>query len=122
MLFRSQGLNVLVATIYMVTMGKKGLREVALQSTQKAHYLYNKLMERGKFQPVFDKPFFKEFPIKLNKNVGEVNEKLIEEGIIGGYDLSKDYEELENAALIAVTEKRTKAEMDKFVDVLEGIE
>lgn len=118
----NQGLNVLVATIYMVTMGKKGLREVALQSTQKAHYLYNKLMERGKFQPVFDKPFFKEFPIKLNKNVGEVNEKLIEEGIIGGYDLSKDYEELENAALIAVTEKRTKAEMDKFVDVLEGIE
>ncbi|NLW41788.1 MAG: glycine dehydrogenase, partial [Tissierellia bacterium] len=81
-----------------------------------------KLMERGKFQPVFDKPFFKEFPIKLNKNVGEVNEKLIEEGIIGGYDLSKDYEELENATLIAVTEKRTKAEMDKFVDVLEGIE
>lgn len=118
----NQGLNVLVATIYMVTMGKKGLREVALQSTQKAHYLYNKLMESGKFQPVFDKPFFKEFPVKLNKDIGEINKKLIDEGIIGGYDLSKDYENLENSALIAVTEKRTKAEMDKFVEVLEGIE
>ena len=116
----NQGLNVLASTIYLVTMGKKGIREVAYQSLQKAHYLKDRLKEKG-FNLLFDKPFFKEFAVDLGKNVDEVNKKLIDEGIIGGYNLVKSYGDLKNASLFAVTEKRTKEEMDKLTKVLGGL-
>lgn len=116
----NQGLNVLAATIYLVTMGKKGIREVAYQSLQKSHYLEDMLKEKG-FNLLFDKPFFKEFAVDLGKDVDEVNKKLIDEGIIGGYNLEKSYADLKNASLFAVTEKRTKEEMDKLTEVLGGL-
>ncbi len=116
----NQGLNVLAATIYLVTMGKKGIREVAYQSLQKSHYLKDRLKEKG-FNLLFDKPFFKEFAVDLGKDVDEVNKKLIDEGIIGGYNLEKSYSDLKNASLFAVTEKRTKEEMDKLTEVLGGL-
>lgn len=116
----NQGLNVLAATIYLVTMGKKGIREVAYQSLQKSHYLKGRLKEKG-FNLLFDKPFFKEFAVDLGKDVDEVNKKLIDEGIIGGYNLVKSYGDLKNASLFAVTEKRTKEEMDKLTKVLGGL-
>lgn len=117
----NQGLNVLAATIYMVTLGKEGLKEVALQSTKKAHYAYEQLTKSGKYKPAFDKPFFKEFAIISDVDADKINEELLKEKIVGGYHLGKDYPQLENAVLYAVTEKRTKEEIDKLSSVLEGI-
>lgn len=115
----NQGLNALMSAIYLVTMGKEGLKEVATQSLQKAHYAFDKITESGKFKPVFNKPFFKEFAVKSDIKVNEVNEKLLENKILGGYDLGKDYNDIDNSILFAVTEKRTKEEIDKLVSVLE---
>lgn len=117
----NQGLNSLAAAVYMVTMGKQGLREVAMQSTKKAHYAYEQLIKSGKFKPVFDKPFFKEFVLTSDIAPEKINEDLRKENIIGGYGLGKEYPQFENSILYAVTEKRTKDEIDKLTSVMEGI-
>lgn len=116
----NQGLMILKAAIYMNTVGKEGLKDVAIQSMQKARYLRNLLIEKGLAEPVFDKPYFKEFAMKFNKPVAEINEVLLEAGFLGGFDLDSKYP-MPNTMLIAVTEKRTKAEMDAFVKALEVI-
>lgn len=115
----NQGLNVLVAAIYMTTMGKEGLKEVAMQSMQKSHYAYRQMTSSGKFKPLFDKPFFKEFAIISDIDSAKINEELLKNNILGGYELGKAYEELNNGMLFCVTEKRTKEEIDKLVSVME---
>jgi glycine dehydrogenase subunit 1 len=117
----NQALNALTANIYLSTMGKQGLKDVALQSSSKAHYAYNQLIATGKFKPAFNKPFFKEFVVKGSKKAAEVNAELLKHNILGGYDLVRDYPEMENALLFCVTEKRTKAEIDQLVDILKGM-
>jgi len=97
------------------------VKEVALQSSQKAHYTYNQLLKTGKFKKVFDKPFFKEFVLETTMDVDKLNERLLEKGIIGGYNLVKSYPERKNQVLFCVTEKRTKEEIDNLVKVLEEI-
>src|SRR5690625_2564822 len=114
----NQGLNTLAATIYMVTLGKEGLREVALQSTKKAHYAFKEITKTGKCRPLFNKPFFKEFAIKSDISSDKIINDLRKENIIGGYDLGRDYPEYENSILYAVTEKRTKDEIDKLSSLL----
>jgi len=117
----NQGLNMVMAAIYLVTMGKKGLREVALQSTQKAHYAYNEIIKSGKFKPMFNQPFFKEFAVTSDLEANKVNKELLNKGILGGYELGRDYAEFNNGLLFCVTEKRTKEEIDKLVSALEVI-
>lgn len=117
----NQGLNSLAATVYMVTMGKEGLREVALQSTKKAHYAFEQLTKSGKYKPLFDKPFFKEFALTSDVAPQDINKALRKENIMGGYDFGKDYPQYEGSILYAVTEKRTKEEIDKLTSVMEGI-
>jgi glycine dehydrogenase subunit 1 len=118
----NQALCALTALVYLTTMGKKGLREVAYQSMQKAHYAYDQMTSRGKYRKVFDKPFFKEFVVESDLPVEHVNRGLLENGILGGYDLGKDYPGYEKSLLFCVTEKRTRAEIDNLVDVMGGIE
>ncbi len=117
----NQGLNMVMAAIYMITMGKKGLREVALQSTQKAHYAYNEIIKSGKFKSLYNQPFFKEFAVTSDIEASKVNNELLNKGILGGYELGKDYTEFNNGLLFCVTEKRTKEEIDKLVSALEVI-
>ncbi len=117
----NQALNALTATIYMATMGRKGLREAALQSAQKAKYTYQALLDTGKFEEVHDRPFFKEFVLESPIDVEMLNRALLEKGIIGGYNLERTYPERKNQVLFCVTEKRTKEEIDYLVQVLEGI-
>jgi glycine dehydrogenase subunit 1 len=116
----NQALNALTAAIYLTTMGKQGLKEVALQSMQKAHYAFDKITASGKYKPLFSKPFFTEFAVAGEVEGRSVNKELIKQGILGGYDLTRDYP-LNNGLLICVTEKRTKDEIDKLVKVMEGI-
>lgn len=117
----NQGINSLAATVYMVTLGKEGLREVATQCVKKAHYAFNELTKSGKYKPLFNKPFFNEFALVSDKDVDELNKELRKENIMGGYNLGNEYPQYKNAVLYAVTEKRTKAEIDKLASVLEGI-
>lgn len=111
----NQGLNALAATMYLTFLGKEGLKEVAELCLQKAHYTYDKLLLTGKFKPLFEKPFFKEFAVVSQKPVEVLNRDLQEEGFIGGYPLEKNFPEMKNGWLVSVTEKRTKDEIDSFV-------
>ncbi len=109
----NMSLNALMASVYLNTLGKEGMREVAIQSLSKSHYLYNGLLETGAFEEVFSTPFFKEFTLKYKGDVKKLLAKLLECNIVGGLDLS-DYGR-EGEILVAVTEKRTKEEMDRYI-------
>lgn len=111
----NQALNALAATVYLTLMGKEGLKEVASLCLNKAHYAFNELVKTGNFTPLFTAPFFKEFAVKSKTAVEELNRNLMAEKIIGGYSLGKNYPELADGWLIAVTEKRTKEEIDLLV-------
>lgn len=108
----NQSLMALYATIYLSLMGPEGLREVNRMSCDGAHYLYAKLIESGKFHKVFDAPFLKEFTVKTDLDIKAVNEKLRKNGIMGGVDLGNGLVEF------AVTEKRTREEIDKLVTLM----
>jgi len=111
----NQALNALAATIYLSVMGKKGLKKAAELSLRKAHYAYKKLMETGLFSPAFDSPFFKEFLLIYHGDVEKLNEHLLERKIIGGLSTDKYYPEFRGGYLVAVTEKRTKEDIDRLV-------
>lgn len=108
----NQSLMALYATIYLALMGKKGLVEVNKLSCDGAHYLYNKLIASGKFTPAFDKPFLKEFTVKTSLDMNKVNKRLLENGIMGPIVLENGLVEF------AVTEKRTREEIDKLVTLM----
>ncbi|MDG5788715.1 aminomethyl-transferring glycine dehydrogenase subunit GcvPA [Evansella sp. AB-P1] len=116
----NQALNALGASITMTALGKNGVQEIAMQNVQKAHYAKEQLRKQG-IEIVYESPTFNEFVIKVTKSVKEVNKELLKEKIIGGYDLSRDYPEKDNMMLVAVTELRTKEEIDQFVSVLGGV-
>lgn len=113
----NQALNALAASVAMTALGKQGVKEMAIQNIQKANYAKRACLEAGLEVP-FDQPIFNEFVVKLSKPVSEVNKQLLEKGIIGGFDLGKVDPELENHMLIAVTELRTKEEINTFVKEL----
>lgn len=116
-----QTLNSITAAVYMAAMGREGIREVALQSFKKAHYACRRLLETGKFSLLHDKPFFCEFALVCDRSVEELNRKLLENGILGGFDISGTDSSNGNVMLVAVTENRTKAEIDRLVEIL-GVE
>jgi len=93
------------------------LREVANSCYQKAHYAYDSIKETG-FKPVFSNPFYNEFVIECPIPPKELNERLLEHKIIGGFELGKYYPELKNAMLFCVTENNTKKDIDRLVEVL----
>lgn len=111
----NQALNALAATMYMTLMGKEGLRKVAELCYYKSHYAYDELIKTGKFSPVFNAPFFKEFVVKSSEQVDKLNEKLLKKNVLGGYEVGLQYPELKGGWMIAVTEKRTKEEIDDLV-------
>jgi glycine cleavage system P protein (glycine dehydrogenase) subunit 1 len=117
----NESLNALASLFYMVTLGKKGLAEVARLSTQKAHYLQKELSRCKDVTIPWNAPFFKEFTIKLNNNPKYVNQKLLKEKILGGLELEPFFPELKNHLLLCVTEKRTKFEIDKLVAVIANL-
>lgn len=115
----NQGLIALAATIYMEAMGKKGLQEVAAQNAQKAAYAKKKIAEISGFEIAFSAPTFNEFVVRAPKNATKILEKLrTENGIVGGFALSKYYSESENDFLVCVTETNTKAQIDSLVEGL----
>lgn len=110
----NQALNALAASVAMSALGKEGMKQMALLNIQKAHYLKKQLLLQG-IELVFDGPMFNEFVIKCTKPISVINQVLFQKGIIGGYDLGKRDETMQGYMLVAVTELRTKEEMDTFV-------
>ncbi|MGM7635539.1 aminomethyl-transferring glycine dehydrogenase subunit GcvPA [Bacillus sp. Hm123] len=107
----NQALNALAASVAMTALGKKGIKEIAIQNLQKAHFAKDTLKQHG-VEIVFSAPTFNEFVVRLPQPIKEVNQRLFEKGIIGGYDLGLTYPGLENCMLIAVTELRTREEIE----------
>lgn len=114
----NQGLMALAACVHMALMGKNGLQQVAKLCYHKAHYAAAEIGKLDGFSVVNDKPFFHEFVVKCPRPVAEINEALLDEGMIGGYDLGQDYPHLKDHMLLAVTETNSKAEIDALVEVL----
>ena len=111
----NQSLMALYVTIYMSVMGNKGLKDACSLSYSGAHYLAEQLVATGKCSMAYDKPFFNEFAVKTTAPVETVLAALVVEGILGGVRIADD------TLLVCVTEQRTKAEMDKFVEIVNNI-
>jgi glycine dehydrogenase subunit 1 len=118
----NQGLMALAATVHLSLLGKEGLREVANLCYQKAHYAAQQISALDGFELWSDEIFFNEFAIKCPIPAGILNERLLDEGIIGGYDLGQDYPGMEDVMLLAVTEMNSKEEIDFLVSVLEEVD
>jgi glycine dehydrogenase subunit 1 len=114
----------LAAAVYLATMGRAGLRKVAELCYHKSHYAAVEIDKLAGFAvnpQTPAAPFFKEFVVRLQRPVAEVNAFLKQHGIIGGYDLGSDYPHLANHMLIAVTEMNTRAAIDRLVGALRQI-
>ncbi len=107
----NQSLMALWTTVYMSLMGKQGLKEAAELSYAGAHYLCDELLKTGKFSLVYNQPFFNEFVVRYNGDVDALQKRLVENGIFGGIKLDAD------KLMFAVTEKRTKEEVDNLVKI-----
>ncbi len=116
----NEALVALAAAVYMASMGPHGMREVAEQCVQKAAYAREKISALNGYAPAFEGQYFKEFAIKVPGKPEELNQKLLQKDILGGVDVAPFYPEMENTMLFAVTEKRTREEIETLVRELEG--
>ena len=117
----NQGLMALASVVYLSTMGKAGLRNVAELCYNKAHYTAEKIGQLDGYTVWNTKPFFHEFVVSCPRPVAEINEELLDLDILGGYDLGKDYPDLKDHMLVAVTEMVSVDEIDDFVAALEEV-
>lgn len=116
----NEGLMMLAACVYLALLGKQGVQEVARLCLQKSHYLAQRIAAIPGFRLKYRRPFFKEFVVETPLAPHLVIEKLLSKSILAGIDLSQ-FGEDESGLLIAVTEKRTKKEMDQFVESLQAL-
>ena len=108
----NQSLMALFVTIYLSLMGKQGLKEAAELSYAGAHYLCDKLLATGKFHLVYDQPFFNELLVRYDGNMDNLFSTCMRNGILPGVRMT------DGSLLIAVTEKRTKEDIDRFINLL----
>ena len=115
----NQGLMALRATVYLAAMGPAGIRSTAELCLKKAHYAADRLAAGQTLQMAFNRPMFKEFTVRVTDGrVEELLAKAEENGIFAGVPLGQWYPELHDCFLVAVTEKRTKEEIDRLAEVV----
>jgi len=117
----NEGLMALAASVYLSLLGPQGLKRVAELCYHKAHHAAEMIDEIKGYAVVSGAPFFNEFVVRCPKPVAEINEALLDEGILGGYDLGCDYPALQNHMLIACTEMNTHEEIDYLCEKLEEV-
>jgi glycine dehydrogenase subunit 1 len=117
----NEALNALAATVYLSWLGKEGIKELAEHCVAKAHYLADAIANLKGYSLAWNTPFFNEFAVKCPVDPEEMVKSLVSKKILAGYPLGRAYPELKDHLLIAVTEKRTKKEMDDFLAGLEGL-
>ena len=108
----NESLMALWVTVYLSLMGPQGMKQVNDLCYQRSHYLYKKLLETGKFEPVFDAPFLKEFVLKSKAPVAELQKKLSDAGFFGALETEEGY------VSFCVTEKRSYEDIDELVKAL----
>ena len=108
----NQSLMALFATVYCSLMGKQGMKEAAELSYAGAHYLCDQLVQTGHFTLAYDHPFFNEFVVRYDGDVDALQRRFVENGIFGGIKVADDQ------IMFAVTEKRTKEEIDRLVSLI----
>lgn len=114
----NQALNALASTIYLALVGKKGLKRIAEICAQRAHYTCRNIAEIEGFEPTFNTPFFNEFVVRCPTSPENINKALLKKKILGGLDLGRYYDNLNNCMLFCVTEMNSKEEIDKLVKTL----
>ena len=115
----NQALCALATAVHLAALGKTGLRKLAELCYHKAHYAASRIAGLDGYQVIQEKPFFKEFVVRCPAPVKAINAYLVDEwGLIGGYDLGRDYQHLENHMLICVTEVISREEIDILGDAL----
>ena len=100
----------LFVTIYLSLMGKQGVKDAAELSFGGAHYLCDELLKTGRFHLAYDKPFFNEFYVKYDGDADALYRRFLDAGFLGGIRREEGF-------LFAVTEKRTKEEIDNLVKI-----
>ena len=113
----NEGLMMLASTIYMSLMGKQGIKEVAEQSSAKAHYLAEQIGKVNGFSLKYRQPFFNEFLVSTAVPAKEIVSAALKRNILAGVDI-ETLMPGEKGLLVAVTEKRTRSELDEFVAFL----
>jgi glycine dehydrogenase subunit 1 len=114
----NQGLMALAAAVYLSLMGRQGIRKVAELCYHRAHYASAQIAALPGYAVQQRGPFFKEFVVECPRPAAEINAALRERGIVGGYDLSRDYPQLGSAMLLCVTEMNSRAEIDALTEAL----
>lgn len=114
-------LMALASTVYMCMLGKSGMRQLAELCYHKAHYTASRIAAIPGYSLCGKAPFFHEFMVCCPKPASEVNTHLLDHGIIGGYELGKDYPSLTNHLLVAVTEMISRQDIDDFCEALEEV-
>lgn len=117
----NEALCALSAAVYLSAMGRQGFQQVGELCLRKAHYAYDQILSLPGCKAIFGAPFFKEFVIRCDRPVADINKALLANKIVGGLDLGRYYPELAGCMLIAVTEKRTRAEIDRLVSGMEAV-
>jgi len=117
----NQGLNAIGAAVHLAWLGPGGLAEAGRQSIQKAHYLARRLAQIPGAGLVAASPFAREFALRIPADPEGVVAVMAERGYLAGIPLGADYPELGRVLLVAVTEKRTREELDGFAAALEGV-
>ncbi|HUF52394.1 MAG TPA: aminomethyl-transferring glycine dehydrogenase subunit GcvPA [Dehalococcoidia bacterium] len=111
----SQQLVGLANTVYLATVGKHGLRQIAEACYHKAHYAAQQIDALPDYSVDLDRPFFKEFVVRCPTAPAEINRRLLEHDIIGGLEVSAH---TENGMLLCATEMNTRAEIDRLTKAL----
>jgi glycine dehydrogenase subunit 1 len=117
----NQGLIALMAAMYLAYMGKQGVRDVAELCYNKAHFAAKEIDKLKGYKVVGEGPFFNEFVVQCPKSVAEINQALQKKGILGGYDLEKDYPNAKNQMLVCVTEMNSRDQIERLVQALKEI-
>ena len=117
----NQELLAIFTTVYLAALGKQGFAELGSQCLRKAHYAQQAICTLPGFSLAFNSPYYDEFAVTCPVPVEQLNAELRDRGVVGGYDLSRDYPELENTALFCVTEARSRDDIDTLVSALEEI-
>ena len=114
----NQGLFALMVTIYLATMGRRGVQEVARQNLQKAHYAAAEIAKLDGYELQFSAPFFNEFVVKTPQKASDIVDRLLAKKIVAGLALDRFYPEMSNSLLVCVTELMKKETIDRFVSAL----
>ena len=115
----NSALNAFAGCVYMSCLGSSGIKELAETNISKARYAFNAIKKLDGFEPLFsDSFFFNEFIFKTAKNIKKIEKALLKENILGPLNLGAFNKKYKNSLMFAVTEKRTKQEIDKLTDIL----